>query len=369
MHIGIEASRANRVQKTGVEWYAINVIEELKKLDTVHEWFLYTNESLRGALAQLPAHWHESRLVWTPKYLWTQLRLSWEMWRRPSDVLFVPAHVLPVIAPKNNVVTIHDVGYHRHPELYPLKQRLYHEWTTRDIVRRCPRIVTVSDFSKREIIQFYGAKPEQITVAPLAVADSLRQATSEEVTALRARMSLPARFILFIGRIEEKKNVRILVEALAIYREQTKDNELQLVLAGRAGFGIEALRARVSELGLEGVVKITGYLDESDKGALLTAAEIYVQPSWYEGFGIPVLEAMRCSTPVIAANSSAMPEVAGEGNALFFDPASANDLAVRLVECSSPEVRERLMKNGHAREAQFSWKKTAEMILPLLTNW
>lgn len=369
MNIGIEASRANRVQKTGVEWYALNVIEEVKKLDVANEWFLYTNEALQGALATLPAHWHEARLVWTPKYLWTQLRLSWEMWRRPSDVLFVPAHVLPLVSPEKSVVTIHDVGFHRYPELYPLKQRLYHEWTTRDIVRRCPRIVTVSEFSKREIIDCYGAKPEQITVAPLAVADSIREASPEEVSALRDRLSLPKRFMLFIGRIEEKKNVGALIEALALYRQQTHDHELKLVLAGREGFGIEALRARIAELGLNEAVKFTGYLDEDDKSALLTAAEVYVQPSWYEGFGIPVLEAMRCGTPVIAANSSAMPEIAGEGNALFFDPASAMDLAACMVELSSNEKRQQLIANGKTREAQFSWRKTAEIILPLLTNW
>lgn len=375
MNIGIEASRANRVQKTGVEWYALYVIEELKKLHPVPlekglgvEWFLYTNEALRGALAQLPPHWHESRLVWAPKYLWTQLRLSYEMWRRPSDVLFVPAHVLPVIAPKNNVVTIHDVGFHRYPELYPLKQRLYHEWTTRDIVRRCKKIVTVSDFSKQEIIQFYGARPEQITVAPLAVADTIHEALVEEVNEVRQRLSLPKRYILFIGRIEEKKNVRVLIEALALYRKQTSDHELEIVLAGREGFGIEGLRARIAELGLQDVVKFTGYLDEADKSALLTAAETYVQPSWYEGFGIPVLEAMRCGTAVIAANSSAMPEVAGEGNALFFDPASADELATRLVELSSIEKREQLIQNGKEREKLFTWKKTAEIILPLLTS-
>lgn len=369
MNIGIEASRANRVQKTGVEWYALNVIEELKKLDATNEWFLYTNVALQGVLAALPAHWHESRLVWMPKYLWTQLRLSYEMWRRPSDVLFVPAHVLPLVAPKNNVVTIHDVGFHRHPELYPLKQRLYHEWTTRDIVRRCPRIVTVSEFSKREIIEFYGAKPEQITVAPLAVADSVHEAIAEEISALRERLALPKRFMLFIGRIEQKKNVGVLIEALALYRKQTNDHDLHLVLAGREGFGIESLRSRIVELGLENIVKFTGYLDESDKSALLTAAEVYVQPSWYEGFGIPVLEAMRCGTPVIAANSSAMPEVAGEGNALFFDPVSANELVARLVELSSLEKRQQLIASGKVREAQFSWRKTAETILPLLTNW
>lgn len=369
MKIGIEASRANRAQKTGVEWYALNVVEELKKLDTANEWFLYTNEALRGVLSALPTNWHEARLTWSPKYLWTQFRLSYEMWCRPSDVLFVPAHVLPLVAPKKNVVTIHDVGFRRHPELYPLKQRLYHEWTTRDIVGRCPRIVTVSEFSKREIVELYGANPDQITVAPLAVADSIHESLDEEVNELRQRLSLPNRFILFIGRIEEKKNVGAMIEALALYRNQTNDHGLQLVLAGREGFGIEALRTRIKALGLESAVVFTGYLDESDKSALLTAAEVYVQPSWYEGFGIPVLEAMRCGTPVIAANSSAMPEVAGEGNALFFDPSSATELAARFIELSSEEKRQRLIANGKAREAQFSWRKTAEIVLPLLTNW
>ena len=371
MKIGIEASRANRVQKTGVEWYALNVIEELKKLtaSSNDSWSLLTNDSLTGALATLPKHWSEVRLLWPPKHLWTQLRLSWEMWRNPTDVLFVPAHVLPLIAPKKNVVTIHDVGFRRHPELYPLKQRLYHEWTTRDIVRRCPRIVTVSEFSKQEIIHFYGAKSEQITVAPLAVSESLQEANSDQIDLLRQKMGLPQRFVLFIGRIEEKKNVRVLIEALSLYYQQTHDRDLKLVLAGREGFGIERLRERIQELGLVDDILFTGYLAESDKGALLSAAEYYAQPSWYEGFGIPVLEAMKCGTPVIAASTSSMPEIAGEGNALFFNPAFAQQLAEQMNQLRSTELRQQLSEKGKRREEQFSWKKTAEIILPLLTNW
>ena len=120
MLIGIDASRANKPVKTGVEWYAFHLIQELKKqtAGSRHQWALYTNEPLTGELAQLPENWYEVRARWVPKYLWTQVRMTWEMWRRAPDVFFEPAHVLPPIRPEWSVVTVHDIGFHRYPLLY-----------------------------------------------------------------------------------------------------------------------------------------------------------------------------------------------------------------------------------------------------------
>src|SRR5690349_10689956 len=155
MRIGIEASRANRPVKTGVEGYAWHVIQELKELPAAskHEWWLYGNTPLATDLGAFPPNWKEKRRCWPPKSRWTQARLSWEMIHRPPEVLFVPAHVLPRFTPKKSVVTVHDVGFHRFPELYKHVQVAYHEWSTRDIVRKNARIITVSEFCKKEIVE------------------------------------------------------------------------------------------------------------------------------------------------------------------------------------------------------------------------
>ena len=171
MRIGIEASRANRSEKTGVEWYAHHLVQTLKTLPEAedHSWLLYGNTPLAHGLERGPSNWHEVRLAWPPTYLWTQLRLSYEMWRHPPEVLFVPAHVLPRVIPRHTVVTVHDVGFARRPDLYPGFNRVpsmktsaprhFFEWSMRDIVKRASRILTVSEFSKAELVELYAADP------------------------------------------------------------------------------------------------------------------------------------------------------------------------------------------------------------------
>lgn len=356
MHIGIEASRAQRPVKTGVEWYAWHVIEQMQKLPEAarHEFILYTQESLR----------------WPPKYLWTQLRLSWEMMQRPPDVLFVPAHVLPAISPKKSVVTIHDVGFKRFPELYKKIQVAYHEITTRDIVRRGARIITVSEFCKREIVELYGADPAKIFVTPLGIDHGRYHPQSAQRVTHNAKP-----YVLFIGRIDKKKNLLTLVKAFEKVADQFPDLELKLAgtFSGPAGLSTTASdelhqALRVSRFASR--IHLMGYVSEDEKPALLSGALMYVQPSTYEGFGLPPLEAMACGTPAICADSTCMPEVIGQGNALFFDPNSPDELATRISYLvTSEEARRDLIAKGLARAKQYDWRRTAAETLKILETW
>ncbi len=368
MRIGIEASRANRPVKTGVEWYAWHVIQQMKMLPEAskHEWWLYSNETLRGGLQSGPANWKEKRLPWPPKYLWTQLRLSWEMVRRASDVLFVPAHVLPRISAKKSVVTVHDVGFKRFPEVYKKIQVAYHEITTRDIVSRGARIITVSEFCKREIVELYGADPEKIFVTPLGLDHS-------RYTPQNVKSDKP--YILFVGRIDKKKNLLTLVRAFEQIADQFPDLELKIAgtFSGPAGLsttGAAELIKAIAESKFSNRIHMLGYVNEDEKPALLSGALIYVQPSIYEGFGLPVLEAMACGTPTICADSTCLPEVAGEGNALFFDPMNTEALASCITQlASSEELRQSLIQKGLARAKEFDWRRTAIETLNVLETW
>ncbi|MCK9361572.1 glycosyltransferase family 4 protein [Patescibacteria group bacterium] len=368
MHIGIEASRANRPVKTGVEWYAWHVIQQLKALPGAakHQWSLYSNSPLQGGLQSGPANWKERRLSWPPRYLWTQARLSWEMRRRPSDVLFVPAHVLPVISPKKSVVTVHDVGFKRFPEAYKKIQVAYHEITTRDIVRRNARIITVSEFCKREIVELYGAKPEHIFVTPLGLDhDRYRPQT--------VRPEKP--YLLFVGRVDKKKNLITLVRAFELVADEFPHLELKIAgtFSGPAGLsttGAKELMEAIQFSPYQDRIDMLGYVKEEEKPALLSGASIYIQPSIYEGFGLPPLEAMACGTPTICADSTCLPEVVGEGNALFFDPKDTEALASAMRRIlSEPTLREDLIQRGLARAKQFAWNRTAEETLRILETW
>jgi len=374
MLIGIEASRANKLHKTGVEWYSYRLIQALKQDPEAapHTWMLYGNQPLSMGLERLPGNWHECRLEWPPEYLWTQVRLSLEMLRKPPEVLFVPAHVLPRFAPKRSVVTVHDVGFHRFPELYKPRQVSYHEWSTRDIVKSGAKIITVSSFCKREIMDGYGVPSERIDVTPLGVDhDTYKPADPSVIATTLARLQIPTPYILFVGRLEAKKNILVLVEAFKRHKQSRgMGDPLQFVLAGLPGEGFDAIEKAIAESDCADAIHITGYLSESDKVALLSGALAYVQPSLYEGFGLPPLEAMACGSPVISSNAASLPEVVGEGNALFFDPQDPESLRVHLeTVLDQSAVRDRLRLAGLAWAPRFRWDKTARQTLQTLTTW
>ncbi|MCW1891650.1 MAG: glycosyltransferase family 4 protein [Candidatus Uhrbacteria bacterium] len=374
MLIGIDASRANKPKKTGVEWYAFHLIEELKKLTVgdKHQWALYTREPLTGDLAVLPENWYEVRAGWWPKYLWTQARMSWEMMRRPADVLFVPAHVLPPIRPEKSVVTIHDVGFHRMPHLYNKRQRLYHEATTKDIVRTGARIITVSEFCGREIVELYGADPANIAITHLGIDHGLYHPMDEEtIHAALTKYRIPDPYFMMIGRMEEKKNVVSIVKAFdALKAQRGVGDPTVLVLCGPKGFGYEKIKAAIEASPNRAQIVELGYVPESDVPALVAGARGYVHVAWYEGFGIPLVQAMACGCPVIAANNSCLPEVVGEGNGIFVKPDDIDAIAVGMERLlSDPSLVADFRARGIERAKKFTWAETAKQTLPVLTDW
>jgi len=374
MLIGIEASRANRLEKTGVEWYAYHLIQALKQdpLQTQHAWMLYTNEPLSLGLERMPTNWHERRLAWPPKYLWTQLRLSFEMLRKSPEVLFVPAHVLPRYAPKRSVVTVHDIGFIRHPELYKPRQVSYHEWSTQDIVRSGAKILTVSEFCKREIMDVYKVPNERIVVTHLGIDhEAYQPASRERIEITKNRLQIPGSYMLYVGRLEAKKNILILIEAFKQYRASPeKKHDLHLVLAGLPGQGFEFIQQAIVESGCADEIHVTGYISQKDKIALLSGAFCYIQPSLYEGFGLPPLEAMACGAPVIASNAASLPEVCGQDNAMFFDPADVQTLLACMEKMmKEEELRDQLRAKGLEWVKRYRWEKTARETLNALTTW
>lgn len=372
MLIGIEASRANRLRKTGVEWYAYHLIQKMKALVEAkkHSWLLYSNTPLAMGLEKGLVNWHERRLSWPPKYLWTQVRLTGEMMRRKPDVLFVPAHVLPRVIPKKTVVTIHDVGFHRFPQLYKKRQVYYHEWSTKDIVKRAARILTVSVFSKQELVDFYHVDPDRVFVTHLAIDHERYQPmTQTEANPLLARFELGEKFLFFVGRVERKKNVLTLVEAFHQYKEKRND-DLELAIAGIPGEGFDEIeRLAMSGAGSE-QIKFLGYITEQEKAALLSRATAMVHPAWYEGFGITPLEAMACGCPVICSSSSCLPEVEGIENALWFQPGDIDTLVMNIDHVvRSKHVREELRARGLVHAKKYTWEHTAEQTMRYLTEW
>jgi glycosyltransferase involved in cell wall biosynthesis len=373
MLVGIDASRATAARPTGTENYSLHLIRALLSLDTAHRWRLYFNQppadDLFGTLG-------EQRVIPFPR-LWTHAALSWEMVRHPPDVLFVPSHVLPLAHPARSVVTVHDLGFHYHPEAHTLSQNVYLRWSTRHNARAATRLLADSDATRRDLIQLYGVPPDKIDVVYPGRDESLAPATDRAIlAAIRARYHLTAPYLLYIGTLHPRKNLTRLVQAFAHLLDHLPNQptnqpanpptNLQLVIAGQKGWLYDDIFAQVRRLGLEERVIFTGYVPDPDKPALLSGALAFVFPSLYEGFGIPVVEAMACGTPIICSNTSSLPEVAGDA-ALLVDPLDSEAIAGAMARMvTDPDLRRVLAERGVRQARRFSWTRSAREALEVI---
>lgn len=309
----------------------------------------------------------ETRVIPWPR-LWTHLRLAAELRQHPPDRLFVPAHVLPLYCPVPAVVTVHDLGYKHYPTTHRLFDRWYLDWTTRRHTRVARHILADSQATKQDLIDFYRADPQRISVVYLGRDESLtRVADPLIIERTKAKYGVDGDYLLHLGTLHPRKNLVRLIEAFQLAGPQLPP-ALKLVIAGQKGWLYDEIFARVQSLGLTGRILFPGYVDDADKPALLSGALAYIFPSLYEGFGLPVLEAMTCQTPVLTSRVSSLPEVAGDA-ALLIDPHSSDDIAAGLVRLvGDADLRHRLIEQGLKQIDQFSWDKAAKQILEILAK-
>jgi glycosyltransferase involved in cell wall biosynthesis len=385
MLIGIDASRTTAARRTGTENYSLHLIQELIALGDRHRFRLYFNQAPRVGL--LPAG-AEHRVIPFPR-LWTHIRLSWEMLARPPDLLFVPAHVLPLVHPQHSVVTIHDLGYVHYPEAHTLSQNLYLRWSTLHNARSAAGgagcVLADSEATRRDLIEHYDIPPARIIVVYPGWDENLAPVKDPAVlAAIRARYGLTLPYLLYVGTLHPRKNLVRLVRAFASVlgsplgvagdeggsraHLQSPTSNLRLVLAGQKGWLYDEVFAEVRKLGLMDRIVLTGYVPDSDLAGLLSGALAFVFPSLYEGFGFPVLEAMACGTPVVCSNVSSLPEVAGDA-ALKVDPMDTEALAAALHRMVTEEaVRRELVERGFRQVRRFSWRRCAQETLQILED-
>ena len=363
MLIGIDASRALVAQRTGTEVYSLHLIRALLDLDTDHRFRLYLNRTpAPGLLPNVPHGEH--RVIPFPR-LWTHIRLSAEMLTRPPDVLFVPSHVLPLIHPRRSVVTVHDLGHHAYPEAHTAAQRRYLEWSTRYHVRTAAHIVADSAATAHDLTQIYGADPSQMSVVHLGIDPFLCPVRAETARATASKYGIEGPYLLYVGTLQPRKNLVRLIEAFAQAAEHIP-RTLKLVLAGKKGWLYERILSRAQDLGIEHKVVFPGFVDEADLPALYSGARLFVMPSLYEGFCMPVLEAMACGTPVACSSVSSLPEVVGD-DALSFDPHDVDDMTATMVRgLTDGTLQEALIARGLERAKQFTWRRCAGQVLDVL---
>lgn len=366
MIIGINASAAIKQPRTGVEEYTYQLIKHLTMLPEAreHRFLLYLPAVARRAKAGmpnntfdflLPSNFEIKVLRWPLPFLWTQIRLAWEMFVRSPEILFIPVHVLPFFAPKNSIVTIHGLEYEYWPQGYSFWRRFYLHWSTKVAARKAQKIIAISENTKQDLIKLCNVKADKIEVVHHGI----------EVKNQNLKIKNQKPYILYIGRIETKKNVQGILEAYKILKEKHKISH-ELILAGAPGYGYEKIKLEIGNLKLE--IKELGYINEETKWHLLSNADIFLFPSFYEGFGLPILEAQAMGVPVITSLGSCLPEVVGQG-ALFVNPRSSIEIAQAVSQLIDDKIlRDRLIQLGMKNVNRFNWEKCARETLKTMVN-
>jgi glycosyltransferase involved in cell wall biosynthesis len=367
MKIGIDASRAFLKQRTGIEEYSYQVIKHLCKELQKEEVFLYVRRKQKIDF-KLPKNW-KMKTVKFP-YLWTQLGLSLELLFHPVDVLFVPAHVIPIIHPKNTIVTMHGLEYEFFPEGYSFWERLYMRASIKMSCRWAKKIIAVSKNTKKDLLELYKVPEKKIKVVYEGV--DLVQSSKLKVQSCSSKLKIDKPYLLFIGRLEKRKNIDGILDAYKILKEKYEIPHA-LVLAGASGYGYEIIKLKIKNyLKIQNSkLKIIepGYIDETLKWQLMSNADAFLFPTFYEGFGLPILEAQSLGVPVITSNVSSLPEVGGE-SVFYADPHEPEiiaDTIFRLI--SDQNVKDDIIKKGNENVKRFSWEKCSDEIAKLLMNY
>ena len=349
----------------GNESYAVNLIESLAELDNVNQYTIYvtTNEARERFSSRWPNFKVRSTLPHTP-LIRIPLTLSAELRKNPVDVLHVQ-FTAPPFCPCPVVVSIHDLSFEHLPQTFNRRSRTQLRLTVRHSARRAARILSLSEHTRHDIIETYGIKPERVTAIPLAAPDHFGPITdNRELQRVRHNYGIDRDYILSVGSIQPRKNLARLVRAYASLRGNSSADKLpKLVLVGKCAWLYDETLRALDETNVKDAVVLTGYVPQRDLPALYSGALCFVYPSYFEGFGLPPLEAMKCGAAVIVGNRTSLPEVVGDA-ALTVDPFDVDAIAGairKLVDDSA--LRGELSVKGQERANEFNWRETARKTL------
>lgn len=300
------------------------------------------------------------------------VRIVWEQTLFPvqlvacgADLVHGLVNVLPLTTRTPGIVTIHDLSFVRTPEKLPPLKRLYHTRLCAASAHRARRVIAVSHQTAADVERCFGVPAAKIAVIHNGVTADFTPGDAVRIEQFRQAKGLPPRYLLYLGTLEPRKNLELLVRAFARWRAQAGpvDQEVVLVLAGAKGWYYDTIFRQVEALGLSDVVYFAGFVPTAELPDWYRAAYAFVYPSQFEGFGLPVLEAMACGLPVVCSQSPSLLEVAGDA-ALTFAAHDEEGLAHSLaLVTGQPELRRALQARGMARAAHFSWRRCAEQVL------
>lgn len=344
-------------RRVGSGEYCFELLLNLNKIDKKNNYIVYLPQNPTLDLPKEGARWHYK--IVKPRKMWTLIGLSLEFFfkRSKPDVFFSPTHYLPIVTPRNSAISILDVSYVRFPQLFRAADLNQLTKWTKYSVGKAKQIFTISQASKDDIIKEYGIAGAKISVTY----PGIREETG--MKDLNKKYGVEGRYILFVGTLQPRKNIIRLVEAFSRLK-----NDIQLVVIGKKGWLYEEILESPKKYGVEDRVRFLDSVTDEDLPAFYKNAVCFVLPSLYEGFGLPVLEAMKYGCPVVTSNVSSLPEAGGDA-ALYVNPLDTEDIRKNLESIiNSSELREKLIKKGYEQVKKFSWEKTARETLSALTK-
>jgi glycosyltransferase involved in cell wall biosynthesis len=353
----------------GLGRYAQELMAALLAIDTENEYVAFYN---RPSEAQVDPPLDRLPHLTTnlPNKPWRMSVLLAQFMHLPQDRLFpgvdlfhATDHLLPRLSQVKSVFTLHDLVFRFYPETHKPLNRWFLTLMMPRFLQAADAVIAVSECTKRDAIRLYGVDESKIRVIYEGVNPRFRPATPEAISVVCQKHGLPEHFILSVGTIEPRKNLDTLLEAYRALRH--RETQCKLVIVGKKGWLYHGFFRRLRDLGLEDEVIFPGFVSDEDLPALYSAADLFIFPSLYEGFGLPPLEAMACGTPVVTSDVSSLPEIVGDA-AITVDPHNAEELAEDILRIlGDPELRVRLQNKGLARAKIFSWEDTAKKTLEI----
>ena len=363
--IGIDANEANVVRRVGISEYAYQILTKLYELrdagEIEYDFVIYLKSQPLDFLPNKTSWWNY-RIV-KPSKFWTQVGLPFHLMtsRKKPDVFLTLTHYAPRVSPVPTIVSVMDLSYLHFPETFK-KNDLYQltKWTKYS-VKKAAKVITISQSSKDDIIKFYKTAPEKVKVVHLG----LKELSMDKAPTDLEKFGVTGKFVLFVGTLQPRKNISRLIEAFSRLPQQLKE-EYQLVVIGKKGWLYEDILNSPKKFNVENRVLFLDYVSDEDLPAFYKKAELFVLPSLYEGFGLPVLEAMRYGCPVATSNVSSLPEAGGDA-AVYFDPESIEDIKKTIENVlNDANLRDKMREKGLSHYKKFTWDKAAKEVLVVI---
>lgn len=371
MKIAIHAADLDRDRVDGTRVYILNMLRQFGKISSDDDFFVYHKEKFNPELTPPNFENYQTRAL--GKFpLWTHTKFAWEIFKTKPEVLWLGLHNLPIFRRKNlkTVVTIHDLAFKLFPEHFTKKDLFKLNSAADRAIKNSTKIIAVSNSTKNDILKLYPEiKAEKITVIHHGFTAELfsQKISQQEAEPTLKKYDLkPKSYLLYVGAIQPRKNLNALVSAFEKIKKT--DPEPKLVLAGEKAWMWEDTLNRIQLSPFASDIIVTGKVPFSQLPSLYQNAAVFVFPTLYEGFGIPVLEAFASGVPVILANNSSLPEVAGDA-ALFFEGGDSDDLTQKIEKIlGDSKLKEEMIKRGTERLKEFSWEKCAKLTLDTINK-